>query len=125
MNLRMGIKGMKELKKALKSKGNQANEALAKALYQEAETIMNQAKRITPVDTGTLRNSGHVQQPKITRNAVEVMMGFGGAAEYAIYVHENIHVRHRVGQAKFLEQPLNQAASGLSQRLASRIRDSL
>lgn len=34
----------------------------------------------------------------------DVTVGF--TANYAVYVHENLTARHRVGQAKFLEEPL-------------------
>lgn len=84
------------------------------ALYREAEGIMNTAKGLTPVDTGALRASGHVNPPDVSGGKVSVELGFGGAAEaYAVYVHEMTWVGHRVGQAKFLEQPLLEwAANG-------------
>lgn len=36
-------------------------------------------------------------------------------APYAIYVHEDLSVRHRVGQAKFLEEPARRLARQLQQ----------
>jgi hypothetical protein len=50
-------------------------------------------------------------------------LGFGGpSAPYAVIVHENLNVRHQVGQAKFLERPLNEAARGLAERIAAEVR---
>ncbi len=93
------------------------------ALYQEAEREMTEAKRKVPVDTGTLRDSGHVQQPEHDANGVSVVMGFGGAAEsYAVIVHEDLEALHAVGEAKFLESVLQESAPHLLERIASRIK---
>lgn len=117
------IKGLETLRPALEKWGRQAAEAGGAALYQEAEGILTEAKRLTPVDTGTLRASGHVQLPVIGPLFVSVALGFGGAAkDYAVYVHENLLVHHEVGQAKFLEQPVLEWQRGAEQALAKRIR---
>ncbi len=95
----------------------------AAAMYQEAEVIMAEAKSLTPVDTGALRASGHVNEPDVSENEVTVTMGFGGpAVDYAIYVHENLAAFHDDGQAKFLEQPLMIAANDLVSRIADRVK---
>lgn len=71
-----------------------------------AERVIEEAKRRTPVRTGTLRNSGHVR----SADKSGFLVGFGGpAAPYAVYVHENLKARHRVGEAKFLEKAMAMA----------------
>ena len=97
---------------------------LAGALYREAESIMTRSKAdFVPVDTGVLKASGHVQPPEITRGRVSVTLGYGGAASaYALVQHERTDFHHTVGQAKYLEQPVLEAAAGLGQRVASRMR---
>lgn len=47
---------------------------------------------------------------------VSVVVGF--TASYAIYVHENLEAYHKVGQAKYLEQPVRerQAEIGMMAR---------
>lgn len=105
------------------------------ALYQEAEKIMTTSKdEFVPVDTGTLRSTGHVQPPEIDENGViSVTMGYGGpAAPYAFYVHEippppeqspgGRSATHHVGQWKYLEQPTLEAASGLPDAIAETLR---
>lgn len=89
-------------------------------MWREANSIMNSAKGLTPVDTGTLRGSGHVRMPEVTEAGVSVVIGFGGAASgYAIYVHENLNSFHKPPtQAKFLEQPFLAATQGMALRLA-------
>lgn len=102
------------------------------ALHREHEEIMTTAKLRTPVDTGTLRASGHVKPVSIEKSAIVSIGGFGGAAkEYAIYVHERIVSRsgkpvfHKVGRAKFYESAILDAVPELTTRLANRIKGML
>lgn len=77
------------------------------ALWLEAELIMTDAKKRTPVRTGTLRASGFVERPKITGKRIRVEMGFGGpAAKYARYVHDGTRphiIRPRTKKALYWE----------------------
>mgnify|MGYP000935691953 CR=1 FL=1 len=124
--IHLELKGTREMEKALRKLGDKAEFAMKRALTTEAEKVMAIAKRLTPVDTGALRASGHVQRPVVDKNKIEVTLGFGGsAASYAIFVHERTELRHTVGQAKFLEQPVNEAARGLADRLAQELRREL
>lgn len=90
-------------------------------LYREGERIMTESKQsYVPVDTGTLRNSGHVANPAITHDGAEVVMGFGGPAEaYAFAVHEDLTSHHSHGSAKYLERPLQEAERTMDGRLAA------
>lgn len=99
-------------------------EAAAAALFQEGEAIMADAKaNYVPVDTGVLRASGMVAAPEIDGNTVSVAMGFGGAASaYALVQHERLDYHHSVGGPKYLERPFLDAANGLEDRLAERLR---
>lgn len=87
------------------------------ALFEEANELMAFSKRQVPVDTGTLRASGMVEEPVKQGKSYKVRLGYGYgeeknpksgqiAAGYAIYVHENLKARHKVGKAKFLEDPM-------------------
>jgi hypothetical protein len=107
---------MKNLEKKLDVK---ALEKFRGPLKLEAELIMTKAKRITPVDTGTLRSSGHVQSPKQTLDRLSITLGFGGAASaYALVQHERTDYKHRgKQQAKFLEQPVKEEELRLARRL--------
>ena len=124
--IRLKMQGPKELMKALREVGPRAEVALKSALVTEAEKVMARAKRFTPVDTGALRASGHVQPPVATPGRIEITLGFGGpAARYAVYAHEIEDYYHEFGQAKFLEQPVNEAAAGLTSRLTREVRRSI
>lgn len=113
-----------ELRRFFEQAPEQFKQAAARALYAEAELIMADSKEnYCPVDVGNLRDTGHVKQPKIDGGQVIVEMGYGGpAVDYAEIVHERLDVHHPVGQAKYLETPLNQAKSGLLAKLAERIK---
>ena len=112
--------GADKVMKVLSGLGDRAPKELGGAMWREGTRIINSAKAITPVDTGTLKGSGHVQMPDISGNSVTVTVGFGGAASnYAIYVHENLNSFHKPPTtAKFLERPLLDAVQGMALRLA-------
>jgi len=94
----------------------------ASALHTEAEFVMTNAKERTPVEFGVLKASGQTHPPKVKAGEVSVALTFGGdAREYAIYVHENLHAFHPVGEAKFLERAVLEAAPHLPSRVAKRI----
>lgn len=59
--------------------------------------------------TGFERLKAILTARKLTaRRDSNLRLEIGFAAEYAIYVHEDLTAFHTVGQAKYLEQPLRQ-----------------
>lgn len=91
--------------------------AIAGAAYQEASAIMLMAKAQVPLEFGTLRASGVVEEPVITGTTWSVTLGFGGAASaYALIQHEDLTFNHpglqskitgQVGRGpKYLEEPV-------------------
>ena len=74
-------------------------------LYKWNLKMLKETLRITPVDTGNLRASGHVTNPVVNGTVVSTEIVFGGdSAPYAFIVHERLDVYHRPPtQAKFLE----------------------
>jgi hypothetical protein len=86
---------------------------MERALYEFAlGRVMPLAKERTPVEFGTLRDSGLVDPPTSGFGYVKVELGFGGAASaYAIYVHEDLDAHHDVGQAKFLSSAMDDTAA--------------
>jgi hypothetical protein len=122
----------------LKNRPEAMRRAIAPAVYMEAEETMSASKPRVPVDHGNLVNSGHVQNPQFEGDSVSVEFGYGGVAGsgnqgetnvldvgYAVPVHENLEKHHPHGQAKYLEQPLRERESGMSERLAGRIQERL
>lgn len=121
---RIRLKGLEDIKRALKRFGARAERAAGKGLYAEGELIMGESKPLVPVDTGALRSTGHVQPPRREGRGVTVTMGYGGPAGtegvtaegrgryvgYAWKVHEDLAAHHTTGQAKYLEVPALRAA---------------
>jgi hypothetical protein len=109
----------------------------AAAVKKEGELTMTESKLEVPVDTGALRNSGFVEQPKITNNNISVKLGYGGVAtkinpktkelttQYAIKVHEDLFVHHRIGKAKFLEDPIKRRRYNILSNINSSVERTL
>jgi len=107
---------------------------VAAALKQEAELTMTESKREVPVDTGSLRNSGFVEEPRINGKQISVKLGYGGVATkvnpkngevtttYAVIVHEDLSAHHAVGNAKFLENPIKRRREKLMQNINLRVK---
>ncbi len=116
------IIGAKKLTQKLAQIVQQVPLALGRAMLQEAEIELNESKKRVPVDTGTLRASGHVRGPEYQGSRVFVDITYGGAADdYALEVHEDLEMFHSVGQAKYLESVIVESAPHMASRLAKRL----
>lgn len=122
MRISLDIAGLDTLNAKLAAIFAQVGAAAEHALRAEGEIEMTEAKLRTPVLTGALRASGHVEGPR--DGAVRLVFG-GPAAPYALYVHENMEALHKTGQAKFLESVILESAPYLAQRVAARIAQSV
>jgi hypothetical protein len=123
MDLIVRASGFPEMARRLQGTARAIRDAAATALRTEHELVMTTAKSLTPVDTGALRASGHVNETLDAGGVLRSAGGFGGPAlDYAVYVHEDLTALHRVGQAKFYEIPLVEATRGMAERLAATIR---
>lgn len=122
-SIRIDLTGDRELARKLRSLGARILPAVAAILNQEHEQIMAVAKERTPVEFGNLKNSGFVAPPELRGSVVVSEGGFGGpAVNYAIPVHERLDVNHTVGQAKFYESAMLEAANGMETRLGAALR---
>lgn len=104
--------------------------AVERGLYQSALVVMAESQKIVPIGgpptsphdpaPGTLRDSGTVLPPEWRGDVCSVTLGYGGAAEaYALRQHEDLTYQHKPGQqAKYLEQPLDEDARNVTQRIA-------
>ena len=115
------VTGDKEVIARLKKIAQENPSVVAKAMYTHAEFLMTESKKEVPVDTGTARSSGFVEEPRISSSSVSVKLGYGGpaskqnpkggeAADYIERLHEDTEARHTVGKAKFLEDPVRRNA---------------
>lgn len=111
--------------------------ALGRQLYREGTGIEQASVPLVPVDTGALRSSHYTAPPVRFGDVIRVTIGYGGPAAkinpktgestdgYALHVHEDLEAFHKVGTAKYLELPFNQAAHGMSGRIAAAMRSDL
>lgn len=96
-----------------------APDEFARALYQESLIELKEIKNLTPFKTGALRASLAITEPQRDGRRIFVIVSAG--TEYAFWVHEDLEAFHKYGQAKYIEQPLNESAPFLAARIAARI----
>ena len=134
MKIRTRTIGLRRLRDRLRRYPRHTTRAVERALYQEAEETITDAKEDTPVDTGALRASGFVDLPERRPKGVFVKLGFGGVAGsgnqgqsnaedvgYAVFVHEDCNAFHAVGRCKYLEIHVRQAVKRLPRRIAREV----
>jgi hypothetical protein len=99
----------------------EAPKELGAAMYQEGLVIQGVSMSRTPVEFGALRASHATQRPDFSGSDPSVQITVGGpSAPYAVYVHENLAAHHHVGQAKFLESAIKEAAPTFAASVARR-----
>lgn len=112
MSTSVRIKGIAEIARNLERAARAAGDVTASGNRMLGESIMTDVKAASsgkgvPVDEGTLRSSGRVSGTKVVR------LTFGGAAApYALYQHEVVGLRHRVGEARYLVRGVERAVAG-------------
>lgn len=112
MDVRVELEGADRLARMFKKATDSGTiRDLEQAVFGTANAVLNESKKIVPVDTGTLKDSGRVERPKVDEDGIEVEITYGGAASrYALIVHENMNARHADGKsAKYLEIPVKAA----------------
>lgn len=94
----------------------------ARALYQEGSVEVKECVKETPVETGALRATIHIEGPfrKGRRIWANIVAG-GPSAEYALIVHEDPEALHKVGGWKYIERPLKESAPYMAERIAKQI----
>jgi hypothetical protein len=98
---------------------------VAKAGLVEMGIELKEVQRRTPVLTGKLRDSEHLEGPTFEgarELRIRIIIVCGGPdIPYAWHVHEDLEAFHRVGQAKFLESVLRESSQYISARIARRV----
>ena len=77
--------------------------AIADLNRGNARAILGASQPLVPVDTGALKRSGRVEPAP---QGASVLVYGGGPIDYAGFVHYRLDVRHKVGQAQYVGQPL-------------------
>lgn len=109
------MRGFKEGVQAIETLARAGGEELVSGVRVAGEEIMTDVKATrqgsgVPVDTGALRGSGIVTGPD-GRGKVSLTFG-GSAAPYALRQHEDMTLRHNLGEARYLVRALERWARG-------------
>lgn len=115
------VTGLPQVRRELQRSDQRFSNAFGAALYREGSRILRESLKEVPVDTGRLRSTGYVSPP--TRKllaGIVVEVGYG--TNYAVRQHEDVSIRHRVGKAKYLQDPLQAAADGVTTRVVADMR---
>lgn len=99
-------------------------QAAVEAQRDEAGAVIARANAdFVPIDQGDLRDTGRVEEVEGTADGFWVRLAYGSdEVDYAVIVHEDLEARHEHGSAKYLEIPALEAAAGMPQRVAARVR---
>jgi len=109
------ILGVSDVLKSVQDKTDKVNAEIQKKLTSAAGELIARSTRLTPIETGELRARTFIDKPQLEDGAWLVNCGYeknsmaypktgeGTGNEYAVYVHERMDLKHKVGQAKFLE----------------------
>lgn len=92
----------------------------AQGLIRAAEYVLQRSRAVTPIEEGILRASGRAS---VDSAALEAAISYD--TPYAVRQHEDMSLRHKDGQAKYLEGPLNAAQATIQDLVAASIRRSL
>jgi hypothetical protein len=98
----------------LRDYGEGLREGAAAGTEAEARRVFERY-RLVPVRTGALKASGYITPVEVQGEIATVEVGY--SAPYAAAVHEDLEAQHPTGQAKFLEQPVNEAIPELPERI--------
>lgn len=95
----MRIRNVKVIQAELRARRQATTASIRRGLWKVGLYVQREAMMLTPVDTGNLR-AGATTRMKQTRTGARVRVIY--VAAYAVFVHENLHSRHEVGENKFL-----------------------
>lgn len=133
MSVTVNISGFNELESILLNKCIRLSDATMDQMYEMAKGIMSNSQDEVPKDTTALVQSGFIVEDNNS-----IIFGYGGpnqkinpkteisTEEYALKVHEDLHMLHiHGGKAKFLEDPFRSAVEDLNGNLIAPLKSLL
>lgn len=114
MGLQVTVIGYEQCLAAVDVFGIRVAAAASEAAYREALFELPMTKELVPVATGALRRTGHVERHGLEAQA-SIVYG-DEMVDYAVIVHEDLYAHHENGQAKYIEDVVNnEFGSGAAQ----------
>lgn len=99
-----GITGVKEVLANLRKADYVIGEGVERGLKRAGLWLQRLSQEVVPVDTGNLKNSAFT---RASGKGMKTDVFVGYTAGYAVYVHEILENKHRMGKiAKYLELPM-------------------
>lgn len=95
---------------------------LPEAVQMAMEHVKEVSVELTPIEEGTLRRSA---KAGVEVNGEEVVGYVHYDGPYARYQHEKMELRHKVGQAKFLETAMFTQSDEALKIIAAQLRETL
>jgi len=112
------VTGAQEIIARLRVEDVRLGHKVQKGLTRAGLLLQRESQKITPVDTGNLKNSAFTRRFG-SGWASMVVVGF--TAAYAVYVHERTDLQHKKGkEAKFLEKAMKRNWPQLLEVIAGR-----
>jgi len=110
MSFTVKIQGIQAIKQAYLQIPQIMNSEMKDALIKSASLVEDSAKHKVPFKEGILMTSiMRPRDPGIGERQVRV----GSNLDYAMAQHENLHYKHRRGEAKYLEKALKENESNI------------
>lgn len=118
------LEGVREMVRQFDVIGKQFIDDASASLLSAAEVVLTFSKRsFVPVDLGPLRGSGVTAGPERKGAIIRVVIAYGSpTVDYAIVQHEETDFAHKVGVSKYLQRPLEMAASSLLGSIAKDVK---
>ena len=83
--------------------------------------IYNESQLLVPVDTGRLKRSAEVREIKDGYELIYHAENPSNGYNYAPIQHENMYFKHKVGQAKYLEDAVKNNMDEIKQIIAEEV----
>jgi hypothetical protein len=112
------IEGLAEAKKAFDDREAKVKRYTPEAMKDIGNDLLRRSAKRAPKDMGDLRGSGFAEMDDYT-----VTVGF--TEEYALAQHERLDYQHTDGEAKYLENPLNENQDKYIKKLADSLKGGL
>ena len=120
----MEFKGLGKTTKRIRELGEKVEKESAGILNEVGQPRIAKMKSRTPVDDGHLRASVRLSPAKRTRQGVEVYWQAGGVTTaYALVQHEDMSLKHTVGQSKYISSVVTEDAKNMASEIAAKINE--
>lgn len=114
---------------------NKVDRGTRKATEAMSKEIMDNSLQQVPRDTSTIAKSAYRVVSGNSKQGFQAEFGYGGngnprnpktgapASQYMVVVHEDLSAKHKIGKAKFLEDPVRQYQAAAAGKYAKFLRN--